>query len=457
MKPSGSEQDRFVFVNISRPDEIKSASTQRTIRRRVMREIGRSRRTHPRSLTWNLALKPSADPAVESIPASLDPCNNTFYPTPLDDRGLQLMHFMTSDRDYVFRPFRTVWFTMALTDTSAVLVALANAAMFLDQKLRAQTYRYETSTECLTYYGQCVQQVTRRLGDARENLGEGVITTILGLVCHDLYTGMLDRWNTDICGLGRIFQLRGGYRGLDANVARFAGWLDVVGSVMEDTRPRLPIPPEFETQPPDVVAPGLRSLLHDLGSMDDSCEIATAFRHASFIIQTIEESLRHPEAPWKHENNLTVIELFGPATHFLLSMTRPTEVECDAMGVQLLQEAIRLALLLLLAGLKEEVFLFTSHERDYLQYKFSALVPQLRAADYDDSCLKLYLWALVTVSLLSHLSQPGLYVDDIRSALDRLGITSTEGMDLVSDILSINVLGIPATDLLPALLTPSCT
>ncbi|RAK98548.1 uncharacterized protein BO80DRAFT_427346 [Aspergillus ibericus CBS 121593] len=452
MKPSETEEDHFVFVNISQPHEIKSASTQRTIRRRVMREIGRSRRTHPRPLTWSLALEPSADTVVESIPPCLDPCNTTFYPTPLDARGLQLMHFMTSDRDYVFRPFRTVWFTMALTDASAVLVALANAAMFLDQKLRAQMYRYETSAECLTYYGQCVQQVTRRLGDARENLSEGVITTILGLMCHDLYVGMLDRWNTHIRGLGRIFQLRGGYQGLAANVALFAGWLDVVGSLMEDSRPRLPIPPDFSIQSTDAMTPYLRSLLDDIGSGHDSFwNIEVAFRHASFITQTVEENLRCAAAPWKHENNLTVIELFGLATHFLLCMPRPTEVECNATGVQLLQEATRLALLILLAALKQEVFLFTSQERDLLMYKFSMLVPQLRMVDYDGSFLKLYLWVLVTVSLLSQSHQPLLYFDDIQSVLDRLGITSTEGMDLVNSILSINVLGIQATDLLPAL------
>lgn len=119
---------------------------------------------------------------------------------------------MTSDRDYVFRPFRTVWFSMALTDASAVLVALANAAMFLDQRQRAHTYRYETSAECLTYYGQCVQQVTRRLGDVRENLSEGVITAILGLICHDVGVPLLQRdrpmlteW-TAVCGHARSLE-----------------------------------------------------------------------------------------------------------------------------------------------------------------------------------------------------------------------------------------------------------
>ncbi|GKZ36305.1 hypothetical protein AbraIFM66950_007339, partial [Aspergillus brasiliensis] len=424
MKLSPPTENDFVFVNISRPDEIKSASTQRTIRRHVMRDIGRSRRARPERRTWPVALKP-LEPVVEHIPASIDPCNTTFYPVPMTDRALQLMHFMTTDRDYVFRPFRTVWFSMALTDPTAILVALANAAMFLDQRLRAQTYQYETSAECLSYYGQCVQQVTHRLGDARESLSQGVITAILGLTCHDLYVGTLDRWKVHIGGLGRIIHLRGGYQGLNDNITRFAIWLDVVGSVMEDSRPRLPTPPEFAAQVPDILSSTLRNLLGDLPARYDCFhDIATAFSHASFIIQYMDGSLCHSQTPWGGEDNLTVIELFGPATHLLLSMPRPTEMGSSATAVPILnlREALRLALLLLLATLKQEVFLFTAHECEYLRRKLSALIPQLDTAGYDDSCLKLYLWALVTASQLSHPTQPALYLDEISSVMDRLGI-----------------------------------
>ncbi|PYH49691.1 uncharacterized protein BP01DRAFT_419836 [Aspergillus saccharolyticus JOP 1030-1] len=288
-----SQQEDFVFVNISRPDEIKAASTQRTIRRWVMRDIGRSRRTQRKPQTWTLSLTPSIHPSTAlissanpaRIPASIDPCNATFYPTQLDDRGLQLMHFMTSDKDYVFRPFRSVWFSMALTDPSATFVALANAAMFLDQRLRAQEFSYETSSECLAYYGRCVQQVRGRLGNVKESLGEGVITAILGLICHDLYVGMCDRWNTHFQGLERIIRLRGGYDGLGVNVALFAFWLDIVGSVAVDTPPRMPKPPGLAgylgTEPPDALKPAIRSLLDDISIRHGSfCDVPVALNHA---------------------------------------------------------------------------------------------------------------------------------------------------------------------------------
>ncbi|OJJ67537.1 hypothetical protein ASPBRDRAFT_58647 [Aspergillus brasiliensis CBS 101740] len=375
MKLSPPAEDDFVFVNVSRPDDIKSASTQRTIRRHVMRDIGRSRRTRPERRTWPVALKP-LEPVVEHIPASIDPCNTTFYPVPMSDRALQLMHFMTTDRDYVFRPFRTVWFSMALTDPTAILVALANAAMFLDQRLRAQAYQ-----------------------------------------------------------------------------------LDVVGSVMEDSHPRLPTPPEFAAQVPDILSPSLRNLLGDLAARYDCFyDIATAFNHASFIIQYTDGSLCHSQTPWGGEDNLTIIELFGPATHFLLSMPRPTEMDSITTDIPVLplREVLRLALLLLLATLKQDVFLFTAHECGYLRWKLLTLIPQLDTAEYDNSCLKLYLWALVTASQLSHSTQPAMYLDQIRSVMDLLGMRGKETSDLVKSILSIDILESYAPSPLSELETSSC-
>ncbi|GLA66584.1 hypothetical protein AtubIFM55763_006524 [Aspergillus tubingensis] len=361
MKLSPPAEDDFVFVNVSRPDEFKAASTQRTIRRHVMRDIGRSRRrTRPGQRTWSVTLRAPSDPVTEHIPVSIDPCNTTFYPGPMSDRALQLMHFMTTDRDYVFRPFRTVWFSMALTDATAVLVALANAAMFLDQRLRAQTYR-----------------------------------------------------------------------------------LDVAGSVMDDSRPRLPTPPGFASQVPKFLSSTQRKLLGDLIAKHDYySDIATAFCYANFLVQYTDGSLFRSETAWLNEDNLTVIELFGPATHFLLSMSRPTEINSSATDIPLLQlrEALRLVLLLFLGTLKQAVFLFTAHECEYLWCKLSTLISQIEKANYDDSCLKLYLWVLVTMSRFSRSIQSSMYLDDISAVLNLLGMGRKEGLDLVQSILSIDIL-----------------
>lgn len=232
-----------------------------------------------------------------------------------------------------------------------------------------------------------------------------------------------------------------------------------MGSVMEDSRPRLPTPPGYAAQIPDMLSPTLRSLLRDIIARYDCFrDVAAAFSHVSFIVRYTDGSLCRSETAWVNEDNLTVIELFGPATHFLLSMSRPTELDLVATEnpIRQLREALRLVLLLFLATMKQDIFLFTAHERQYLQWKLSTLIPQMERTDYDDSCLKLHLWVLVTVSRLSRSTQPGLYLDDIRSLLDLLGMGSKEGIDLVERILSINILDV-YLPFLPALKTSSCS
>ncbi|OJK01441.1 hypothetical protein ASPACDRAFT_41702 [Aspergillus aculeatus ATCC 16872] len=473
MKQPHIQQDDLVFVNISRPDEIKAASTQRTIRRTVMRDIGRSRRTQRKPRTWALSVRQTINPsrtAVDplpsltntSVPASIDPCNTAYYPVHLDDRDLQLLHFMTSDKDYVFRPFRSVWFSMALTDPSAIFVALANAAMFFDQRVRAQEFKYETSSACLAYYGRCVQQVRARLGSVKESLSEGVITAVLGLICHDLYVGMGDRWNTQFTGLERIIRCRGGYHGLSPNVALFAFWLDVVGSVAEDARPRMPKPlglaAYLDAAPPDVIAPSVRDLLDDLSISDGAfCDVVVAFNYVISVAITVDGVQCDPEPSWQREDSLTIIKLFGPATHFLLSMSRPMDLHSSPQETKFLREAIRLALLLLLAALKKDVFRFTSSEWPHLQRKFTALVAFIPLTKYDALCLKLYLWALVTVSLVTDPEPIDLYTVGTRSVISSLGIDVNDALKLVKSILWVDALHIQTDQFISHLSELTCT
>lgn len=83
--------DEFLFVNVNRPDEVKNKGTQRAIRRRVMRDIGRSRRK-PRdtpTVTFVGQQHPthnsqsSIRPALESSP----------LPIVLNQRARELVHF----------------------------------------------------------------------------------------------------------------------------------------------------------------------------------------------------------------------------------------------------------------------------------------------------------------------------------------------------------------------------
>ena len=93
---------------------------------------------------------------------------------------------VNAESEYNYRPFRKVWFSMALCDHSAFMLSMANAAMFLDEARNPDNFQYADSAEALRYYGQCVEQITTRLSNPADCTSEGVITTILGLICHDV-------------------------------------------------------------------------------------------------------------------------------------------------------------------------------------------------------------------------------------------------------------------------------
>lgn len=102
---------------------------------------------------------------------------------------------------------------MALTDATAFQLCMANAAMFMAQRKQPDTFEYEKCSEVLDYYGKCLGQITKRLECRDDCTSDGVIVTILGLICHDVRITspldndkliMLKRYILD-CGLvGRL-------------------------------------------------------------------------------------------------------------------------------------------------------------------------------------------------------------------------------------------------------------
>lgn len=75
-------QPDLVFVSVSHPDEIKDRTTNRKIRRHVMKEIGLSRRKNP--LKGRMAMsRPSDDPTPSGSESS------TAVMVPRPDRPLQ--------------------------------------------------------------------------------------------------------------------------------------------------------------------------------------------------------------------------------------------------------------------------------------------------------------------------------------------------------------------------------
>jgi hypothetical protein len=90
--------------------------------------------------------------------------------------SINLIPVVANEADYLYRPFRQEWMSMALVDHSAFYLSLANAALFTMQMMEHKGFEY----------GECLNQVARRLSSRIESVSEGIITTVLGFICHDV-------------------------------------------------------------------------------------------------------------------------------------------------------------------------------------------------------------------------------------------------------------------------------
>lgn len=214
-----------------------------------------------------------------------------------------------------------------------------------------------------------------------------------------LYVGTLDRWAYHIRGLARVAGLRGGFHDLSSDIQLFARWFDVMGSVAQDKRPQLV---EY-TQ--SSVAKIARSdsqkgcLERILGGLEDTppelADISDILKQSAEIFEFVNTHFDQPGF-WRTEDDLTPLQMLGPITNKLLSLSR-----CDystASPLELVREMTRLALLILIAELKS-TYGMSAHETLLLQTKFSQLLQFTDTGPVLVCLPKVQLWAIVIVTL----------------------------------------------------------
>ncbi|KAJ5676550.1 uncharacterized protein N7477_002183 [Penicillium maclennaniae] len=306
---------------------------------------------------------------------------------------------VNADSEYNYRPFRKVWFAIALCDHSAFMLSMANAAMFLDEARNPGTFQYEDSAEALRYYGQCVEQITARLSNPEDCTSEGVITTILGLICHDLYVGTLDRWAFHVRGLAQLARLRGGFHGMSKDIQLFACWFDVMGSVVRDQRPQLVGYHQYsatESTQSDPQSMSLHAISHEAtATPPELAGVLETLKQSAVIAEFVNTHSDHPEF-WRTEADLTPLQMLGPIMNQLLSLPRceyPT-----ASPYEIVRELARLSLLILTSELRR-FYGMSAPEISLLNAKIYKLLKFIEARQEKILMPKLQLWAIITAAL----------------------------------------------------------
>jgi hypothetical protein len=148
---------------------------------------------------------------------------------------------------------------------------------------------------------------------------------------------------------------------------------------------------------------------------------------------------------WKRD--IDAIRLIGPCMHFLLSMPRfPFNFEIMDNAEDLVaREMVRLTCLMLMSRLKE-LFAFPASERIALQLKTTEFMSQNVNA-VGKRYFDLKIWALVTVALLLHRDERGIYIQEIQREMRAVDITTPYVVvEIAREIVWIDILLSPSTD-----------
>lgn len=98
---------------------------------------------------------------------------------------------MAAEADYVYRPFRTSWVQIGLSDPTAFDLWLAQAIVIRGRAVHEDItscpdVEYLSNPEANKYYSRSLNQLSRRLSSREECVSMGVIAIIMGFICIDV-------------------------------------------------------------------------------------------------------------------------------------------------------------------------------------------------------------------------------------------------------------------------------
>lgn len=223
---------------------------------------------------------------------------------------------------------------------------------------------------------------------------------------------------------------------------------DVVGSAIHDSSPRFSIPVHLVDGPAQrgEPSPSVQALILRLNEASvELGEVGQALERAAYVASFVNKNAHQPQF---RKDGASATKLIGPVTHFLLSMPRLPDFTQDGNRYSelLLREMIRLALLILLAGLKR-AFSLISDELGQLQERFSILL--LLETNTYPLFPELSLWAIVVVASLNQGPSREFQIAEIRRAMRHMNIlTSEAAIEVAKNVIWIEALTI--SELCPA-------
>jgi hypothetical protein len=209
---------------------------------------------------------------------------------------------------------------------------------------------------------------------------------------------------------------------LDPDLTRF----DVTNSAVQDIQPRLSYPVKIEDWPAKLeeLPSNLIHLLVRLESTGFNLVfLGDGLKQTAQLASYVNRQAQQPQF-WKAGVNAT--KLVGPAAHCALLIPRLDLLsyldDDESCLVLLLQEIVRLTLLILLATLKRN-FSFVADELRLFLERFSVITPLMVGCSFFP---ELRLWAYLVAACAREETLPQIQMSEIRRAMRDLQIQKSE-------------------------------
>ncbi|KAI7768181.1 hypothetical protein LZL87_012030 [Fusarium oxysporum] len=366
----------FVQVNPAKKDK----AAQRKIRQHVMKDIGLSRR---------MGTVRTPNPTSQSI----------FIPTYWGDAQ-------------VCYNFRRLFRAMDMVSEGLLSIAIVDPVLRLRQKLTA-TFESPPTVEEIQQYTESLSLVREGIEVESKASENAVIGTVICLATFDMRAGNSESWLVHMAGLERIVEMAGGVEELDSRPAiRQSLFIcDLLGSMVEDTEPRFPLPRDLPTLPEATRPRYVQKLLTSLRSDD----------------QPIKEQITVIDGALTSANQVAV--LLNEVWHvspFALDLLIPKRHDSPrATSTGIFAEIVRISAVCLFALVMTQA----SGDVLYVAARRNTSVKQLMA-QVDDHIWKgkeeLKLWVLVIQVCIGVGSSKPWYLDQITQTMSCIRLRSWE-------------------------------
>ncbi|KAH6954298.1 hypothetical protein DER45DRAFT_540439 [Fusarium avenaceum] len=389
----------LAFVHVNNPAQAKDKTTQRKVRRHVMKDIGRSRRL------GSIQVETTATPKNNSIsiPAywgDVKVCVN----------------------------FRKLFWAMDMVSEGLLSIAVIDPSCKLRKRLAEGLGDLQTVDE-IEQYTESVSLVRKAITPESQACENAIIGTVICLAVFDMRVGKSDSWMMHMAGLERIVQLAGGVEVLDSRPAiRQSLFIaDVLGSVLEDARPRFPLPASTFALPSVSRSRYVQRLLASLQSLGPHNRTPSTIIDGSLQLASQLAALL-TDACQKSQMKLDLLIPSCTMAHQVLSLPRigysiTTTGMDNSWQISGLAELIRLSALSLFAMVVTQ----TSGEAIYVASRRKAPVKVLLTQISDNVWTgrqELKLWVLVIHSCIETGSSRLWLVDQIVQVMSLLGLKS---------------------------------